>query len=355
MGLAALAVSGCAISTAGVKKGDERNFARSVNDSSAGRAIKARMRRAEGFKLSSVDVEVAQGIVVLTGHVSTPEDRIEAERIAWSGPNVNQVGNEIDLEGKQGIIRNTKDGVIKASLKTRLIAEDDVKARNINIEVHDGVVYLLGVARTPEELEQAAQIASTTRGVREVVSYVKLHGDDSGQAHASASAPTSVAAAPLMPYAGDAYGSPPMPYSAPAAPRQRELPGALSAAPTPLDGDALGDGEPYFVDPQTGERIELPAGVKPIPYEPDTPGSLGAGATPPPGWAPSQALPTGPTAPRQLTDLGDDLGKEFPSDNELGTYRSGRPGEAVSIIESAPYYVDPDSGKEIPIKYVREK
>jgi len=211
--------------------------------------------------------------------------------------------------------------------------------------VHDGVVYLLGVARTPEELEQAAHIASTTRGVREVVSYIKLHGDESGQAYASMSAPTSAAATPSMPYSGSSQSMP----------QQRALPDALSSAPTPLDSDALGDGEPYFVDPQTGERIELPPGVKPIPYEPDTPGSLGAGALPPPGLAPGQPLPKGPTAPKQLTDLGDDLGKEFPSDNELGAYRSGRPGEAVSIIESAPYYVDPDTGKEIPVKFVREK
>ena len=351
MSLAALAVSGCAITTAGVKKGDERNLARSVNDSSAGRAIKARMRRADGFKLSSVDVEVAQGIVVLTGRVPTTEDRIEAERIAWSGPYVTQVGNEIDLEGKQSIFRNTKDGVIKTNLKTRLIAEGDVKARNINIEVHDGVVYLLGVARTPDELERATEIASTTRGVREVVSYVKLHGDESGQAYVGGQAPVSVAAAP---YAGESYSSSPMPYSGPTdMPQQRELPGALSSAPAQLDGDALGDGEPYFLDPQTGERIELPPGVKPIPYEPDAPGSLGAGATPPPGLAPGQRLPSAPTAPTQLTDLGDSLGKEFPSDSELGSFRSGRPGEAVSIIESEPYYVDPDTGEEIKINFVR--
>jgi len=354
MGLAAIAVSGCAITSAGVKKGDERNFARSVNDSSAGRAIKARMRRAEGFKLSSVDVEVAQGIVVLTGRVPSPEDKLEAERIAWSGPNVVQVGNEIDLEGKQTILRNTKDGVIKASVKTRLIAKGSVKARNLNIEVHDGVVYLLGVARTPEELEKATRVASTTRGVREVVSYVKLHGSETNGAYTGA--PTHVAAAPSMPYSGETYSSAPQPYSDPYAQQgvpQRELPGALSSAPAPLDIDALGDGEPYFLDPQTGERIQLPPGVKPIPYEPDTPGSLGAGALPPPGLAPGQPLPSGPTAPSQMTDMGDALGKEFPSDNELGAYRSGRPGEAVSIIESAPYYIDPDTGMEVQIKYTR--
>jgi len=49
--------------------------------------------------------------------------------------------------------------------------------------------------------------------------------------------------------------------------------------------------------------------------------------------------------------MGDRLGKELPSDDELGAYRTGQAGEAVSIIESAPYYVDPDTGKEIPIRF----
>ena len=45
------------------------------------------------------------------------------------------------------------------------------------------------------------------------------------------------------------------------------------------------------------------------------------------------------------------MGRELPSDEELGAYRIGQAGEAVSIIESAPYYIDPDTGKEIPIRF----
>ena len=58
----------------------------------------------------------------------------------------------------------------------------------------------------------------------------------------------------------------------------------------------------------------------------------------------------GPTAPPTL-DMGDRLNKELPSDAELGAYRTGQAGEAVSIIESAPYYVHPDTGEEIPVRF----
>jgi len=56
-------VSSCALTSAGIKKGDERNFVRSLNDISAGRVIEARMKRALDFKLKGIDVEVAEGVV----------------------------------------------------------------------------------------------------------------------------------------------------------------------------------------------------------------------------------------------------------------------------------------------------
>lgn len=300
-------ISGCAVTTAGVKPGDERNFVRSVRDVTAGRAIKARMKRAEGFKLGGVNVDVAEGIVLLAGNVQRPEDKIEAERIAWSAPNIVKVGNEILLKEKQSVIRNTKDGILQQAVRTRLTADSHVKGRNISLEVHDGIVYLLGVARTPQELERAAHIASTTKGTREVVSYVKVVGDSAVLVNAnSQSSYASPSYAPSNNYSGQSYsgqsysGAGAIPYSPPVTerPTYRPLPEGLSSTPSvpqtlppaapstsvPRAPDALPDTEPYYVDPVTKERIELPPGVVPIPYMPDTgPGSLGAGALPPPG------------------------------------------------------------------------
>lgn len=318
-----LSVSGCTtITTAGVTKGDERNFARSVNDVSAERVIKARMARAHGFKLKGVNVDVREGVVLMAGNVPRQEDRIEAERIAWSAPRVDQVGNEILIKDKQGAIRNVKDGFLTTAVKTRLTADKYVKSRNINVESHDGVVYLLGVARNQAELERAAEIASTTRGTREVVSYVTVAGIESaisqfGQSAANA-APVQYAPTPAQPN-----------YTAP----QRELPSFLTTTPNPAPS-------PYLSSP----GIAAPSGTvttaplsQPMPLIPQS--------------AP-QSAPQGPTAPAQIADMGDRLNKEFPSDNDLGKFRTGAAGEAVSIIESEPYYIDPETGKEIPVSFV---
>ncbi len=339
--------SGCAVVTAGVKKGDERNFARSLNDVNAGRAIKARIHRTEGFKLSHVDVEVAQGIVVLSGSVPRPEDRIEAERIAWSAPRVTQVGNEIVVGQSKGKVRNAKDGILNNSVRARLAANSYVKARNYNIEVHNGVVYLLGVARSPEELAAAAHVASTTRGAREVISYVKIDGDTQSTYaqgpgyNGQPSQPRSVASGPSAPYSAPTYTPPststlppaqPLPAQPYAAPTLPHAPSAPTA--TILDDDAIDSGEPYYLDPLTGERIEIPEGVTPIPYVPDTgPGSLGHGGA--------------PIAPGTMASLPTQL----PTDAQLGQFRTGQAGEAVSVLESAPYTLDPKTGKMVPVKF----
>ena len=286
-----LSLSACTtVTTAGVSKGDERNFARSVNDVSAERAIKARLKRAYGFEFKHVNVDVREGIVLLAGNVPRQEDRIEAERIAWSAPRIAQVGNELRIESNEGFVRGTKDKLLTTSVKTRLTADKYVKARNLNVETHNGVVYLLGVARNQAELERAAEIASTTKGAREVISYVTVAGIDSSISRLSQSAnagsPVQYAPAQAQPQ-----------YTAP---QQRELPGFLTTTPT-----------------------------QPMPRTSQLPG-----------------------APSQISDMGERLNKEFPTEEELGKYRTGKAGEAVSVIESEPYYIDPDTGKEIPVVFI---
>jgi len=283
-------ITGCAVATAGVKKGDERNFARSLQDVNAGRAIKARMMRAHDFKLRGIDVEVAEGIVLLSGNVPTKEDRIEAARIAWSAPQIAQVGNEVMIKGKQGFVRNAKDGFLEKSIRTRLIADKSVKARNFNIETHDGIVYVLGVARDQSELERAAQIAAQTRGAVEVISYARI-ADMSEQAYQSVETDT-----------------PPM---------RRALPDFLTTTPPNAE--------------QPSAPIQSVPLSQPIPLN-------------------RQAQSALPTAPPSI-DMGERLNKEFPTDEELGSYRTGRAGDAISIIESEPYYVDPDTGNEIPVVF----
>ena len=84
--LCASILSGCSLTSAGLSKHDERSFAGVLNDVNAGKAIKARMTRAYDYNLKNVDIEVSEGVALLSGNTPSKEDRIEAARIAWSAP-----------------------------------------------------------------------------------------------------------------------------------------------------------------------------------------------------------------------------------------------------------------------------
>jgi osmotically-inducible protein OsmY len=266
--LSAAMLSGCAVATAGVAKNDERSFVRSLNDVNAGRAIEARLKRAYDYSLGGVDVDVAEGVVVLSGNVPRQEDRIEAARIAWSAPQIEQVGNEVMVKDKQGFVRSAKDGILEKSVRARLVADKYVKGRNFNVETHDGIVYLLGVARTQAELERAARIASLTRGTREVISYARIAdlpierqvelSQQFGGAPIQRDLPDFVTSAPLPQQDSTAIPAPmrsapmdvPIPYSTPQVPSQ---PFELGENLAPSDPNSA----PYYVDPETGEQIPV--------------------------------------------------------------------------------------------------
>lgn len=148
-----------------------RSIGRSLDDASAGNAIKARMLRAP-HDYDRVEVTVNDGLVLLAGRVNDPDAKMEAERIAWSAPKVRQVANEVIVEGDRRQLFGAGDSAISAQIRTKIVADRRVRAQAVNIETHNGVVYLMGRTHTAAEADIIARHASTTAGVERVVSYI---------------------------------------------------------------------------------------------------------------------------------------------------------------------------------------
>ncbi|MEM1105411.1 MAG: BON domain-containing protein [Pseudomonadota bacterium] len=169
-GCVAAAVAGAG--TVGVAAAQERTVGQAVDDAATSSQIKTRLLQEGGY--GEVDVEVVDGLVLLSGRVSSPEMRTRAEDVAWSSKRTFDVANEIQIERPGGFFNNVADEVITARVRARLIGSSSVKSYNFNIETYDGVVYLMGIASTREELVAAAETASEAGGVQQVVSYVRV-------------------------------------------------------------------------------------------------------------------------------------------------------------------------------------
>ncbi|MEZ6000271.1 BON domain-containing protein [Hyphomonas sp.] len=175
-----LPLGGCvvaAVGTAGavgITAVQDKTMGQALDDANVSNQIKAKLLSENTEKFSEVDVEVANGLVLLSGRVNFPEDRVKAEGIAWSAALTKDVANEIKIEPPGGFIANVSDEVITGRVRARLIGSKTVKSVNFNIETYDGIVYLMGTARTAKELKKAAEEASVVSGVKQVVSYVRL-------------------------------------------------------------------------------------------------------------------------------------------------------------------------------------
>lgn len=156
--------------------GQERSIGRQLDDTNASVGIKSAMLRSEGFALDGVDVEVTEGIALLTGRVPRTDDRLMAECLAWSSVAVRNVANEIEVGAGQGFRDRARDAEITARVNGRLISDRAVRSINFNVETRNSRVYLLGVARNRGELERVSAHASLVEGVQEVVSYVRVAG-----------------------------------------------------------------------------------------------------------------------------------------------------------------------------------
>lgn len=75
---------------------------------------------------------------------------------------------------KQPAGQTLTDQRITSSIKTKLIAEPDVAARNINVDTEKGVVTLRGVVNSPKQKEIAIKIARTTKGVKKVIDKLEI-------------------------------------------------------------------------------------------------------------------------------------------------------------------------------------
>ena len=181
-----LLLSGCvgaAIGTGaavGVSAAKEGGLQSSIKDEAIRIKISDLWFKRSTNMFGKLNLNVNQGRVLVTGVVQNPEDRVEAIRLAWQPKGVKQVINEIRVGNSSSFGSYAQDTWIAGQLRTRLTFEKYVQSINYSIEVVQGTVYLMGVAQDQQELDRTIGIARRIKGVKEVISYAKLAGQEAG-------------------------------------------------------------------------------------------------------------------------------------------------------------------------------
>lgn len=74
------------------------------------------------------------------------------------------------------------DSGISTSVKSKLVADDLVKARNLDVDTKDRVVTLTGSVQSPTEENRALEIARNTKGVADVIDRMSVASGEPGAA-----------------------------------------------------------------------------------------------------------------------------------------------------------------------------
>lgn len=175
-----LSLQGCnqailgAAATAGSAAMEERGLGVAISDTEIRLRINALLSSKSERIWRKIGLQIHEGRVLLTGVVDAPEMRDEAVRLAWEARGVKEVINEIQIARSGGIAGFAHDTWISTQLKTKLLLDRKVASVNYSIETVGGTVYLLGVARSQEELDRVANHARNLDYVRNVVSHVRI-------------------------------------------------------------------------------------------------------------------------------------------------------------------------------------
>ena len=88
-----------------------------------------------------------------------------------------EVVNELQVIDNSSIKDVAKDLAATATLRGKMIADKDISSLNFSIDVVNGIVYLSGVASTPEEMNKVVSHAKNLRFAQQVVNYIILAKD----------------------------------------------------------------------------------------------------------------------------------------------------------------------------------
>jgi osmotically-inducible protein OsmY len=163
--------------TAGVAASEERGFDGAVSDTELATRINYAWLDRNVDMFHSLNLFIYEGRVLITGVLPSNDQMDEAVALAWKENGVREVINEItvDASGRTGTFAS--DSYITAQLKAKLLLDRDVSAVNYSVDAVRGIVYVIGIAKSRDELERVIGYARNIRYVKKVVNHAILKDD----------------------------------------------------------------------------------------------------------------------------------------------------------------------------------
>ena len=172
-------ISGCTKNFSTFGKGvsigfDPRTVGMQIDDTLMQKNLVARLTLAEKKYFLSIQIEVLDGRIFLTGKVNEPEEKIKITKLAWETKGVRSVKNAITIKGQSNFKNTAKDILITTQLRTALIFNKLIKSNNYTLETINKNIYIFGIAMNEEEKEKIIEEANKIYDVDKVIPTIYL-------------------------------------------------------------------------------------------------------------------------------------------------------------------------------------
>ena len=153
---------------------DPRTIGMQIDDTIMQKNLTARLALTEKKYFLSIQSEVLDGVIFLSGKVDAPEEKIKITKMAWETKGVRSVKNAITIKGHSNFKSTAKDILITSQLRTALILNKTTKARNYTLETVNKNIYIFGIAMDEEEKKEVMNEANKIYDVEEIIPSIYL-------------------------------------------------------------------------------------------------------------------------------------------------------------------------------------
>ena len=153
---------------------DPRTIGMQIDDTIMQKNLSARLALKDKKYFLSIQSEVIDGRIFLSGKVDEPEEKIKITKMAWETKGVRSVKNAVTIKGQTNFKSTAKDILITSQLRTALILNKKTKARNYTLETVNKNIYIFGIAMDEKEKKEVINEANQIYDVKEVIPSIYL-------------------------------------------------------------------------------------------------------------------------------------------------------------------------------------
>ena len=153
---------------------DPRTIGMQIDDTIMQKNLSARLALSDKKYFLSVNSEVRDGNIFLSGKVEEPEEKIKITKMAWETKGVRSVKNAITIKGQTNFKSTAKDILITSQLRTALILNKKTKARNYTLETINKNIYIFGIAMDRDEKKEVIDEANKIYDVKNIYPSIYL-------------------------------------------------------------------------------------------------------------------------------------------------------------------------------------